>query len=349
LLSLKKYAKRKGIFLSCMIEILRRKLGNGEDMNAEEMAYFLRSAISGELTEANKIEVLTLQCNKGISPDELAFAVQFLQKKQEPTNAVDLCGTGGSGLPRINTSTLAAFVIASLGVSLAKHGNRAASGRFGSFDLLERLGITIDLSPEQSKQIFEECGLAFFFAPKCYPEMGAFSTARKCMKKPTMFNLLGPLLSPLNPKRQIIGTSNKKNVQLLSQASGKLGREKLFVVCGSDGLDEVTLTGETYIYDAHGNESVLTPEDFGFSSVPFENIAGGDAETNVRIAEDFLLGKINDSPHANLIHMNVALGLRLAEIEEDLTKGVEMSKAAVAKGKAKEKLEEVIRYSSTVY
>lgn len=316
-------------------------------MNAEEMAYFLCSAISGELTEANKIEILTLQCNKGITASELVFAVQYLQKEKTPTDAIDICGTGGSGLPRINTSTLAAFVLASLGVRIAKHGNRAASGRFGSFDLLEKLDIAIDLSPEQSRRVFEQCGLAFFFAPKCYPEMGAFATARKCMKKPTMFNLLGPLLSPMNPKRQVIGTSNKKNVQLISEASQKLGREKVLVVTGLDGLDEVTMTGETCIYDTNGNEWIVKPEDFGLHSVSFDEISGGSPEKNIRITEDFLAGKINDSPHANLVHINVALGLHLSGIEEDLKKGVKISQSAVAEGKAKEMFETVVQLSQS--
>lgn len=321
------------------IENMRRKLANGKNMNATDMAFFLGKAIDGTLNESNKIEVLTLQNNKGIAAEEIAHAVDYLQKGAAPSTAIDVCGTGGSGLSRINTSTLSAFVLAALGVPVAKHGNRASSGRFGSFDLLEKIGITIDLSPEKSEEVYKKCGLGFFFAPKCFPQMGAFGLVRKAMGKPTMFNLLGPLLSPLNPAKQIIGTSTPKNAKLLIEAAKKMGKKEVKVVVGEGGLDEVVTTGKTHIWSFEG-ESVLSPKDFGVSQVSFDDIAGGDPEKNIRIAEEFLGGKLN-SPHADLIHVNVALALQLVEKEIDLKKGVEMSKEAVASGKVKEKWEEV--------
>lgn len=328
------------------IEDIRKKLADGKNMNAEDMAFFLGGAIHGMLTEANKIEVLTLQKNKGITAEELALAVQFLHKKTSFTSAIDVCGTGGSGLPRINTSTLSAFVLAALGVPVAKHGNRASSGRFGSFDLLEKIGIAIDLSPEESEKVLKKCGLGFFFAPKCFPEMGAFGLVRKAMGKPTMFNLLGPLLSPLNPRKQIIGTSPPENAKLLLAAAKKMGKEEVKVVVGDGGLDEVVTTGKTRVWSFDG-ESILSPADFGVPQVSFDDISGGTPEKNIRIAEEFLRGKLN-SPHADLVHVNVAIALQLVGKEMDLKKGVEMSKEAIFSGKVQKKWEEVQKQTQIV-
>ena len=308
-------------------------------MTPEEMHFFLHGACSGGMSEANKIEILTLQNTKGISADEIAAAVSFLQRKNLQENAIDVCGTGGSGLPRINTSTLSAFVLAALGIPVAKHGNRASSGRFGSFDLLEQIGIIIDLTPEQSKEVYKKCGLGFFFAPKCFPEMAAFGLVRKAMRKPTMFNLLGPLLSPLNPHKQVIGTSTSENAKLLVEAARKMGKEEVRVVVGDGGLDEVVTTGETRVWSFE-KEYVLTPEDFGVRRVSFADIAGGTPKDNVRIATEFLCGAAH-SPHADLVHVNVALALQLAGKEHNLKQGVIMSRDAVESGKVKEKWKEM--------
>lgn len=331
-----------------MIEDLRRKIAHNHDLDAEDMAFFLKGSITGELTQANKIEVLTLQCNKGISSDELVSATKILQRQDQKTEAMDVCGTGGSGLRRINTSTLAAFVLSALGVKIAKHGNRAASGRFGSFDLLEKLGINIDLSPEQSQKVFDSSGLGFFFAPKCYPGIGAFALARKAMKKPTMFNLLGPLLSPLNPKKQIIGTSTEQNARLLIEAAIKLGKESIYVVVGDMGLDEVSPTGPTLVFNEKNKKTILHPHDFGVETVSFSEIAGGDAQENVQIARSFLSGEKNNTPHADLVHMNVALALQLNGIEKDLFRGMEISRTTVSEKKAEKMLQKVIDLSHSV-
>jgi anthranilate phosphoribosyltransferase len=331
-----------------MIESIRKKLADGKDMNQEDVIFFLEAAISGSISDSNKIEVLTLQNEKGISSDELLFSVLHLRKRTEEMDSLDICGTGGSGLPRMNTSTLAAFVLASMGIKVAKNGNRAATGRFGSFDLLESLGINIDLSQEQSEKVFQECGLSFFFAPNIYPEIGTFSTIRKALGVPTMFNLLGPLLSPLNPKRQIIGTSNSRNALLLAETAKKLGKKEFFIVVGEKGLDEVTLTGETKIWDRNGAGRSLFPKDFGLDPVDFTNISGGDSVKNTSIALQFLSGENVCSARASFVHMNVALALRLVGIQEDLKKGVEMSKDTVSQKKAQEMLETVKQLSHSV-
>ncbi len=324
-----------------MIDHIKNRLADHIDLTEEEMRYFLQAAIAGELTEAKKIEVLSLMNSKGVTGNELAFAVMALQTDIAPTDAIDVCGTGGSGLARINTSTLSAFVLAAAGVKIAKHGNRAASGRCGSFDLLEKLGVTIDLTCEQSTAVFEQLGIAFFFAPKCFPQMGAFGLARKAMGTPTMFNLLGPLLSPLNPRRQLIGTSTDRNARLILEACRQIGREEVFVVVGHGGLDEVSLAGESSIYSLAGEPFVVTPQDFGYEAVDYAAIAGGGTEENAAIALRILSGEEIASPHSRLVTANAALAFKLVDPEISLAAAAKEAEEIIRSGKALAKLEEV--------
>ncbi len=324
-----------------MIDTIKNHLADGKNMTADEMQYFLEAAIAKELTEAKKIEVLSLMNSKGVTGEELAFAVQTLSNNPEATDCIDVCGTGGSGLARINTSTLAAFVLAALEVKIAKHGNRAASGRCGSFDLLEKLGVKIDLTCEQSQQIFKEIGLAFFFAPQCYPQMGAFGLVRKAMGVPTMFNLLGPLLSPLNPKRQLIGTANHNNAQLILEACRSIGKEQVYVVVGHGGLDEVSLAGPSTVYSLDAEPFEITPESFGVAPVDYEDLSGGDVEDNALIARNILSGSESDSPRTQLICANAALALKLVGAETDLQTGMQKAQQAIRDGKVMAMLEKV--------
>lgn len=330
------------------IEDIKNRLADGSDLSAEQMQFFLQSGLQGKLSEAEKIEVLSLLNSKGIAAGEVAAAAEFLRKKRDPVDALDNCGTGGSGLSRINTSTLAALILAAAGVPIAKHGNRAASGRCGSFDLLEALGVKIDLSFEQSVEIFERVGIAFFFAPKCYPEMAAFGTARKAMGVPTIFNLLGPLISPLNPKRHLTGVSSHERAKLVLDAYRKLGKEDAYVVVGDKGLDEISLSGNSTIYRLQGGVVQVSPADFGFEKVEFDDIAGGDVETNVAIFRNILEANEPDSARSQLIYANVAVGLQLMETEPDLKKGASRAREMIVSGKAAGTLEKVREISHQV-
>jgi len=286
--------------------------------------------LTGEISDAEKIKFFE---NHQISADEIVFAVKYFQKNP-PTNAVDVCGTGGSGLPRINASTLAAFVLAAAKIPIAKHGNRAASGRFGSFDLLEKLGINIDLSFAESKNIFEKIGLGFFFAPKMFPEIGKFAAARRKFGRPTIFNLLGPLLSPTNPRVQMIGTSSEKNARLLRDAAKKLGKKKLAVVVGDGNLDEISPTGKNKIF-TENREFSLFPADFGISQkIKFSEILSPNLDFNISFARDFLAGKNLDSPHSNLIFVNSAFAMALFFGDQNFKKYFQKSREIVKKGAA---------------
>lgn len=322
-----------------------KTLRQGQHLSQEEVQQFLNDAIDGKISEEEKLDFLQLQNEKGVTAEELAFAAEHLQRDIPVHEAMDVCGTGGSGIDRINASTLAAFVLAALGVPVAKHGNKAASGRFGSFDLLEALGINILLTPEQSEAIFNELGLAFFFAPQCFPEMGAFMQARKTLGQPTMFNLLGPLLSPLRPRKQLIGTATPENAQLLLEAAMSMHKE-VVVVVGDRGLDEVTPSGKSTFFTPMGEQEVSVA-DFGLEAVDFPKLIAESREEKIQFAKGFLAGKELDSPKALLVLMNVALALKVFGAEEELSRGVGISREMLKNGKVQEMFEKMLEATNT--
>jgi len=290
---------------------------------------FLMQSIAGELSVEAQMNFL--QQPLSITPEELADVVQFLRRQMALSprfpHAIDVCGTGGSGLSRINTSTIAAFILARLGVGVAKHGNRAASGRFGSFDLLESLGIEFTDTIAKIEKKYAAEGVAFLFAPFFHPVMKHFADARKRVGKPTFFNLLGPLLNPASPTRQIIGTAFKDKMRLIAETCRLLGKEKVYVVCGEDGLDEVTLTGRTFVTElSHGRITsyTLTPNNFGVQPAAFAEIQGGDGEKNTNIARDILAGTCT-TRHRDLVLINVALALQLVGRVQTLKEGYQMA------------------------
>ena len=299
---------------------------------------FLQQSVNGQLEVYEQENFLKEKSE--LNSDEIVDVVRFLLDqmayKIDLVNGVDICGTGGSGLPRINTSTISAFVLAALDVQIAKHGNKAASGRFGSFDLIESLGIKIpdNVDDIQSQYISEN--LTFLFAPFFHPVMRFFGEVRKKIGKPTFFNILGPLLSPVQVKRQIIGTTFKDKIDLIAESCIKLGREKVYIVCGDDSLDEVTLTGKTEIVEVENGKIKkysVTPEDFGVQSCEFEEIQGGDKEFNTKIALDILKGDC-ESRHLDLVLINCALVLKLVDKVGSLKEGYELAKLATQSGKA---------------
>jgi anthranilate phosphoribosyltransferase len=276
---------------------------------------FLQESIAGNITRDAQIEYLTEKHE--YDAQELADAVTFLYSQRSKVATVDssyldVCGTGGSGLPRINTSTLSAYLLSRKGIKVAKHGNKAASGRCGSFDLLER--IIEDYPPAKNLQ--------FLNAREYYPIMAQFAQVRKLVNGPTFFNIMGPLLSPNQAKYQIIGTSFEDKMMLIAQTSKLLGREKVMVVRGSDGLDEVTLTGQSKIVELNSgeiSEYEIEPNDFGVKDCDFEEIAGGDVDLNLRIAKSMLDGKCK-TKHLELVQVNAALALKLLGVTDDLLK-----------------------------
>ncbi|MCF7825443.1 MAG: anthranilate phosphoribosyltransferase, partial [Candidatus Marinimicrobia bacterium] len=313
---------------------------------------FVEKSVSGKLNiEAQKEFLLDLN-QHGFSGEDIADLVRVFYK-QMPTDlklpgAIDLCGTGGSGLARINTSTIAAILVASSGIPVAKHGNKAASGRFGSFDLLEAMGLNILADKPRLESIYGELNLAFIFARSFHPVFKHFAQVRGELQTKTIFNLLGPLLNPANPQYQIIGTSNQDDMELLIEAARSLGKTKVMVLTGSDGLDELTLTGETIIMTLENGEirrSVLTPEDFGLERVAFSEISGGDAAFNLKITREILDGTCQ-TRHRDLVLANAALALKFMGKVASYKEGVTRAQQLIDQGLARNLVHRYSRLSN---
>jgi anthranilate phosphoribosyltransferase len=249
------------------------------------------------------------------TPDYLRQFIETLQARsplaQSPLTAlegVDICGTGGSGLPRVNTSTLSGLLLASQGLPILKHGNRAASGRYGSFDLLADLGLDLAAPADTVLQAFRATGLALIFAPMAHPIVGKFGPTRARMAVPTIFNILGPLLNPANPARQLIGTAFGSFMELIRDTAVAMGKSQVYVVRGADGLDEISVSGPTRVVAFEHGESAefeLRPEDFGITAEPLEGVLAEKVSEKQRLAKDILAGQ-ERGPHRKLILVNAA-------------------------------------------
>ncbi len=297
---------------------------------------FLEKSVAGEISVEDQVEFLSGFEAADVRAEDLRdfaeFMIENMPSKLNLPGAIDVCGTGGSGLPRINTSTLSAFILAELGVGVAKHGNRAASGRFGSFDLLEKLGVDIEKEAGALEEVYERCGLAFIYARKFHPVMKHFVEARQKFGKPSIFNLLGPLLNPAGAEYQIIGTSFEGQMRVIAETCKLLGKKKVLVVRGEDGLDEVSLSGKTKVVelcDDEIREYGLEPSDFGVESCDFEEVSGGDAEFNVRVARQILNAEATGGRHADLVFVNAALALKMMGKVNCLKEGYAVAKSVV--------------------
>ena len=334
-----------------MYQIILEHLAKKEALTKEQIQFFIESSVKEDLSDEQKGKVLVALQEKGVTAEETAFFVKILSSRDAVyhvpnneislPNAIDICGTGGSGLARINTSTISAFILSALEVPIAKHGNKAASGRFGSFDLLEEMGLNIEPSPEMLSYAFWKEHLAFLFARSFHPAMKHFGKVRQDLGIPTIFNILGPLLSPVQAKYQIIGTAFEDKMELIARGAQNLGKEKVLVVRGEDGLDEVTLCGSTVIVGGRNFEPLqkykIHPSDFGIEPVSdFSEIEGGDKDFNIQITKDILQGKCT-SRHRDLVLVNAAIVLQMMEQVSSLKEGYQRAKEVLDSGKAWEK------------
>lgn len=320
-----------------MINSILQKLSQKETLTKRDIEILFTDKVNN----AERKEFLELLNDRGVTAEDIALFVEVLLPKKFPEmpDAIDICGTGGSGKQRINTSTISSFILAAAGVPIAKHGNRASSGRFGSFDLLEKMQIKIDLDEKQLKERFKKEKLAFIFAQKFFPAMKYFAEVRKEIGKPTIFNLLGPLLNPARPKKQIIGTNSEKNAKLLVEAAKLLGREHVVVLTGMDGLDEVTIANSTYCCELKNgeiNEFTIAPSDFGLERVLFRDIAGGTPVANTYVAMQILNNNCNTA-HRELVLANSAFALFFMDKAETPFEGMQMAEEVLQNGLALKK------------
>jgi anthranilate phosphoribosyltransferase len=260
---------------------------------------------------------------------------------------VDTCGTGGSGLATTNTSTAAALVLAAGGVAVAKHGNRASSGRCGSADVLETLGVNIDLPTASCEALLAELGLAFLFAPRFHPALRALAPVRRELGARTVFNLLGPLCTPAGVRRQVVGVSEVRRGAVVAATLARLGVERALVVAGEEGLDELSLCGPTRFWEVQGDqvsEGIWVPEDLGLKRVSFEEIAGGDRAFNAAALRAVLEGR-ERGPRAEHVALNAGAGFRVAGRVDGLEQGVARAREILASGAAALLLERYARES----
>src|SRR5262245_35643647 len=275
------------------------KLVEREHLTEEEAAQAMRQIMEGEATPAQIAAFLIALRIKGETIAEITGCARVMREKatriRAPySNVIDTCGTGGDGSQTFNSSTPAAFVVAGAGVPVAKHGNRAMSSRCGSADLLQALGVAIELSPEMAETCLAEVGITFLFAPLFHSAMKYAIGPRREIGVRTIFNILGPLTNPAGAKQQILGVSRKELVEPMACVLGNLGCTRALVVHGADGLDEITTTGETHItaLDAGSIASyTICPEQFGLRRAPLGALAGGDAQQNAEITLAVLEGK----------------------------------------------------------
>ncbi|MCB9672145.1 MAG: anthranilate phosphoribosyltransferase [Alphaproteobacteria bacterium] len=253
---------------------------------------------------------------------------------------VDTCGTGGSGLDTANTSTLAAFVVAACGGRVAKHGNRSSSGKCGSSDLLEAVGVRVAVGPDEAARLLDEVGLAFLFAPAYHPSFRHVGAVRRRLGFRTVFNLLGPLCNPAGAGRQLLGVSDPALAPLLAETLGVLGSDRVLVVHGEDGLDELSLAARTRTWRLSGGrvvEGTVDAVDLGLLRSPPESFRGGDVPTNVAIFHRVLGGE--PGPHTDLVVLNAAAALEVAGVADTLSDGLRLAREAVASGAARERFE----------
>ena len=322
------------------------RLRSGNSLSFEE-AYLVADYIfSHENDDATVANLLVALADKGETGDEIAgFTSSLLDRAhavETPLGTADLCGTGGSGLSRFNVSTAAAFVAAACGVPIAKHGNKGSRSANGSFDLLEALGLPIDLPPEVAVESLRATGLAFLYARQYHPIMKKVAEARKQAARRTIFNLAGPLANPADVQFQLIGTADVSQFEALADAVRILGRTKVLVVNGQPGIDELSISGRTTVceitHDATRTFS-LEPSDFGIIPVAYDMIPSGLAESNVKVFRDLINGRA-DTSITDMVALNAGAVLYAADRTESIIKGYGLAKAAIADGSTKRKYEE---------
>ena len=336
-----------------MIKDYIRKVTSGENLTAEEVKDLFNKLMEGQATDAQIGAVLTGLKMKGETVEEISAAAEIMREKavkvsvKDRSKLVDTCGTGGDKVDTFNVSTITAFVIAGAGAKVAKHGNRSVSSKCGSADIMEALGVKIDMSPEKAAKAIEETGLGFLFAPVYHPAMKNVIRQRREIGIRTIFNILGPLSNPAEAKYQLMGVFDERLVEPLSKVLSLLGIERAFVVHGLEGLDEVSITTETVvgeIRDGVVEVYKVKPEDFGLKRASIDDIKGGDLDFNLQIALDILEGK-DTSPKTDFVALNAGFALKAAGIVDTVKEGIELAKESIYSKRAFDVLEKLRNFS----
>lgn len=326
-------------------------------LQAQEAELVMNQIMQGDATEAQIGSYLMGLRMKGETQSEITGSAQAMRANAEyvPTRysgseLLDTCGTGGDRSGTFNISTTVAFVAAGAGIPVAKHGNRAATSKCGSADVLGELGVNLDLSPEQVGQCVDEVGIGFLFAAKLHPAMKHAIGPRRQMKIRTIFNILGPLTNPAGARNQLMGVFASDLTDLLAHVLADLGARSALVVNGYGGLDELTTTGPnrvSHLKDGVVNTYEIDPLDYGFEGANIHDLLGGDAPTNAAILRGVLDGSLRDAKR-DVVVLNAGAAILAAGKVDELTAGIKMAEDVVDSGKAMEKLDGLIAFSRSV-
>jgi anthranilate phosphoribosyltransferase len=339
--------------MSATLKDFLPRLMRNEDLSRSEAGDLLQSLLNGEATDGQIAAALIALKLKGETVEELAGFAEGMRAravliKSQHERFIDTAGTGSSCVKTFNVSTAAAFVIAGAGLPVAKHGNRAASSKCGSADVLTALGVNITVAPEISEECLNELGICFMFAPMYHSATARVAAIRRELGVQTTFNLLGPLTNPAGAPRQIIGVSDRTKVEPVAQALSMLGTERAWVVHGGDGLDEITIADKTFIAEAADGvvrTFEVQPEDFGLERSALDDLRSGDADENAKIIRDVVSGDRQDAARL-LVLINAAAALHVGGIASDLQAGIKLAEQSIDNGAAAEKLNQLIRFTT---
>jgi anthranilate phosphoribosyltransferase len=326
-----------------------------EDLSRDDARAAMMSILEGEATTAQIAAFLVALRMKGETGEEILGLAGAMRDKAMPVDPqlaegeplIDTCGTGGDGGGTFNISTVAAFVVAGAGVHVAKHGNRSLASQCGSADVLEELGVVIAMAPDAAARAIRDIGIGFLFAPAIHPAMKHAQPARAELKMRTAFNLLGPLSNPARANAQLIGAPSPEAARLMAHAAAGLGIGRAFVVHGSDGLDEITTTGETSVWEVRGGEYrhfTVSPADFGVDLAPPDALRGGTRMENAALARAVLEGE--SGPRRDVVLVNAAAALVAAGRAGDFLEGLALARQSIDSGAAIGKLQALARAGS---
>lgn len=334
-----------------MLKFAIDKILDNKDLTQNEMIDAMNIIMGGNATQAQIGAFLIGLRMKGETVDEISASAKAIRNRASRINiadkfSIDTCGTGGDEANTFNISTIAAFVAAACGVTVLKHGNRSVSSRCGSADVLESLGININLNPEEVEKCAREIGIGFMFAPKFHEAMRFVAKVRSDLKTRTIFNLLGPLTNPANVDSHVIGVFNEKLTDVFTSVLRDIGIKRALVVHGLDGLDEITITAKTKVSELKdGNISsyYINPTDYGFSLGSMNDIVGGDAAENSKIALSILNGK--KGAMRDIVLLNAGAAIYVSNKADSLKEGIDLAQKSLDEGIAYNKLNQLIKLS----
>jgi len=326
-----------------------------QKLSRAEAEAFMEELLSGRIATPEIVRMLLALNRRAVSVDELTGFARVMRKhaapvfpanQPRPTGLVDTCGTGGDETGTFNISTASAIVAAAAGARVAKHGNRSVSSRSGSADVLEALGVRIDLTMTAAGRSVREIGIGFLFAPAAHAAARHAGPARQQIGKRTVFNLLGPLTNPAGAEAQVLGVFSADVIDTVAATLSELGTHHAYVVHGAGGLDEISLSGETQIAEVRNGSVrrfIVAPEDFGVSRAPLEAIRGGTPQENANLIHSLLAGE--PGPRLDIVIANAAAALVVTGVAEDFRSAAELARRAVSSGEAREKLESLKKFS----